>query len=329
MTETTGLYFVGEAIADQRPDPEDPRRMLVALGGSMYFGCMGAASAIRNRGLTAADSFYVGPVSDDYFGGLIRDDFEKAGVKTDYVRSSPFISMIAVISEDGKGGNKYSFYGRNQMNTTEHLQLDQLPSAFREEKKIFTFGSVATTLSQSGKTLKEFAKIQAAQGAVILFDPNTRPSVIPDVAAYRAALEEWIQTASVVKASEEDITFTYPDKTAGQLAAHWLSLGAQAVFITRGEKGCNVYHRDQSAYIESTISPFIRRTVGAGDNFNAGIVVALAEKGVTTLSQLSSLTIEDWQDIAMTANTVAYQHLLRVNHVSEPQTLKTGAEKHG
>ena len=328
MSEKTGLYFVGEAIADQRPDPENSRRMLVALGGSMYFGSMGAAAAIQNRELDGIKSFYVGPVSDDYFGDLMRGDFARVGVETSYVRNSPFISMIAVISEDGKGGNKYSFYGRNQMNTTEHLQIDQLPSSFEETKRIFTFGSVATTLSPSGKTLREFARKQRADGAVILFDPNTRPSIIPDVNVYRTALEEWISIASVVKASEEDIEFTYPDKTADQLAEHWMSLGAKAVFITRGEKGCSIYHGKDSAHLASTVSPFIKRTVGAGDNFNAGIVIALAEKDLTQSVQLDALTIEDWKNVALTANTIAYQHLLRVNQVTEDETT-AGIKKHG
>lgn len=328
MTEKTGLYFVGEAIADQRPDPEDPRKMLVALGGSMYFGSMGAASAIQNLKLSGIKSFYVGPVSDDYFGGLIRSDFNSVGVETNYVRQSPFISMIAVISEDGKGGNKYSFYGRNQMNTTEHLKIEHLPSSFEETKRIFTFGSVATTLSPSGQTLKEFARRQVADGAVVLFDPNTRPTIIPDVTIYRSALEEWIQIASVVKASEEDILFTYPDKTAEQLAQHWLSLGAKAVFITRGENGCSVFYQNETAHIASTISPFIKRTVGAGDNFNAGIVIALAEKDITLVSQLDSLNIEDWRNIAITANTIAYQHLLRVNQALN-QVTQTEIQKHG
>ena len=315
MTNKTGIYFVGEAIADQRPDPAHPRTMHVSLGGSMYFGSMGAATAIQTQKLDTMQSFYVGPVSDDYFGGLFREDFARVQVGTDYVRTSPFISMIAVISEDGQGGNKYAFYGRNQMNTTEHLQLDQLPTTFNEENRIFVFGSVATTLSLSGATLKEFAKLQLQKQGIVLYDPNTRPSVIPDLAKYRTGLEDWVKIANVVKASEEDITFTYPDLSREAVAAHWLSLGVSAAFITQGDKGCSVFSKDGVAYVPAKNNPAITRTVGAGDNFNAGIAIALAKRQVTTREKLSSLSIKDWEAVTTEANDTSYQHLLRINQV--------------
>lgn len=315
MTNKTGIYFVGEAIADQRPDPAHPRTMHVSLGGSMYFGSMGAATAIQTQKLETMQSFYVGPVSDDYFGGLFREDFARVQVGTDYIRNSPFISMLAVISEDGQGGNKYAFYGRNQMNTTEHLQLDQLPTTFKEENRIFVFGSVATTLSLSGATLKEFAKLQLQKECVVLFDPNTRPSVIPDLAKYRTGLEDWVKIASVVKASEEDIAFTYPDLSCEDVARHWLSLGVTAAFITRGDKGCSVFSKDGDVYVPAQTNPAITRTVGAGDNFNAGIAIALAKRSVTTREKLSALSLKEWEAVTAEANDTSYQHLLRLNNV--------------
>lgn len=317
MTNKTGIYFVGEAIADQRPDPANPRTMLVSLGGSMYFGCIGAATGARAASLPDVGAYYVGPISDDYFGGLMRQDFETAGVGMEYIRSSPFISMLAVVSEDGKGGNKYAFYGRNQMNTTEHLQLDQLPTGFNEPQRIFVFGSVATTLSPSGQTLKQFAQMQTANHSVVLYDPNTRPTVIPDRDIYRAGLEDWVRTATLVKASEEDVAFTYPDKSCDEIAARWLSLGVKAAFITRGDKGCSVYHAGGSAYVASQTHPEITRTVGAGDNFNAGITLALTRRDLSDDAKLAALGTKEWEEIAAEANTVAYRHLLRVNNLPQ------------
>jgi fructokinase len=201
------------------------------------------------------------------------------------------------------------------MNTTEHLQLDQLPSEFKEENRIFVFGSVATTLSLSGATLKEFARLQLQKECIVLFDPNTRPSVIPDLDKYRTGLEDWVRTASVVKASEEDISFTYPDMTCEDVAAHWLSLSVTAAFITRGDKGCSVFSKDGNVYVPAQNNPAITRTVGAGDNFNAGIAIALAKRNVTTREKLSALTMKDWESVTAEANDTSYQHLLRLNNV--------------
>lgn len=315
MTENIGLYFVGDALADQRADPDNPRKLIVTLGGSMYFGSTGAANAIKNLGLDHVKSFYVGPIPEDFFGGLITDDFKTVGVGMEYSRPSPFLNRMSVVSEDGKGGNKYSVYMCSQ--AVPPLTLEQLPTSFHEPKRIFTFGSVNTTLSANGQVLKEFAKIQTAQGAIALYDPNTRPNAIPDTAAYRVALEDWIKTVTVAKASEEDIEFAYPELTYDELARHWLSLGPKAIFITHGGKGCSVYHGGDTAHIEPLNNPLIKRTVGAGDNFNAGIVIGLVEQNITGSDQLNDKDINFWRGIATRANSVAYQHLLRVNNIEE------------
>ena len=312
MTQT-GIYFVGEAIADQRPDPNDPRCMHVSLGGSMYYGSLGAAKALRRNPTADTNAFYVGPVSNDHFGTIIRSDLDKAGVGMDYVRHSEFISMIAVISEDGRGGNKYSFYGRNQPNTTEYLRLEDLPESFKEERRFFCFGSVATTLSLSGQTLKQFAGMQTKQKSICLYDPNTRPSVIPDAAAYRVALESWVSTVSVAKASDEDVAFTYPGLTHEDIARKWLALGVHAVFITHGMKGCSVFSKDSGRLVEGHVHDQITRTVGAGDNFNAGILCGIAASGANNVDDLAAMSIDDWRKIANAANETAYHHLLEIN----------------
>ncbi len=316
MTQT-GLFFVGEAIADQRPDPQNPRQMHVSLGGSMYFGSLGAAKTLRRNNAIDSRAFYVGPVSSDHFGTIIRSDLDKAGVGMDYVRHSEFISMIAVISEDGRGGNKYSFYGRNQPNTTEFLRIEDLPETFKEERRFFCFGSVATTLSPSGQTLKQFAGMQTKAKSICLYDPNTRPSVIPDAALYRIALESWVSTVSVAKASDEDVAFTYPGLTHEEIARKWLSLGVHAVFITHGMKGCSVFAKESGRLVEGCVHDGITRTVGAGDNFNAGILYGISVSGANNVDELATLTIEDWRKIANTANETAYQHLLETNGLAE------------
>lgn len=281
----------------------------------MYFGSIGAAATAS----TGVRSFYVGPISEDYFGNLMMEDFKEKNVGLDYIRRTSFISMVAVVSEDGKGGNKYAFYGRNQMNTTEHLQMEELPKSFSQQDRLFCFGSVATTLSPSGQTLKKFANTQKETGSIILYDPNTRPSVITDREAYRVALENWVRIASIVKASEEDILFTYPDEVLEDVAQKWLDLGALAVFITLGEKGCSVYTNKGSEHFSGISGGHaaITSTVGAGDNFNAGILVGLAKEQRCTNEALSKMELSDWIGLAEYANQLAFNHLQRVNQSAD------------
>ncbi len=312
MTQT-GLFFMGEAIADHHPDPTNPRCMHVSIGGSMFYGSLGAAKALRRNQVSDMRAFYVGPVSNDHFGGLIRSDLTEAGVAMDYIRQSEFINTLSVINEDGRGGNKYAFYGQKQPNMSEELRFEDLPKSFKEENKFFCFGSVTTTLSAKGQILKQFAALQTQANSICLYDPNTRPSVIPDAAAYRVALESWVSTVSVAKASDEDLTFTYPGLTFDDIARKWLGMGVKAVFITHGMKGCSVYTNEGSRLIEGRVHDGITRTVGAGDNFNAGILYGIAISGANNVDDLTKMSIQDWLKIANIANETAYHHLLEAN----------------
>jgi sugar/nucleoside kinase (ribokinase family) len=68
-------------------------------------------------------------------------------------------------------------------------------------------------------------------------------------------------------------------------------------------------------YVPAQNNPAITRTVGAGDNFNAGIAIALAKRNVTTRAKLSNLTMKEWEAVTAEANDTSYQHLLRLNNV--------------
>ncbi|MDP7142825.1 MAG: PfkB family carbohydrate kinase [Alphaproteobacteria bacterium] len=313
---TTGLYFVGEAKVDQRQDSQNGRVMHLAPGGSMYFGSLGAAKTLARHQMDDCRSFYVGPVSGDMFGDIIRDDLQAAGVGMDYTRQIDCLPMISVVREDGKGGNEYSLYGRAQSDRDPPLTADDLPQHFHEDRRFFCFGSVATTISDDGQILKDFAERQTAQGAICLYDPNTRPTAIADRDRYRDALERWVQAVSVVKASAEDIAFTYPDLSEKQVAERWLSLGVRAVFVTGAEKGCTFYVGDAAQTIAAKTHPAITHTVGAGDNFNAGILVGIAQAGISTTDDLADLTAAAWRGVAVMANETAFAHLLDINDVT-------------
>lgn len=315
MNIETGIYFVGDLVIDQVPNPSDPRSLQWMPGGSMYFGSIGAAIALENLNLPAVGSFYVGPLADDHFGREAFKDFMNAGVNTDYAVKSNFSNIFAAVSEDGNGGNKYSFYTRYEADADKEPDIAKLPTHFKEEKNIFVFGDIVSAMDQNSDMIFSSAVQRSWKDDIILFDPNTRPPVIADITNYRTSIEDWVQTASIIKASEEDIEFIYPDLTLDQVAGHWQKLGLSAIFVTHGSKGCSVYGSGDKAFIESRKNPDIRRTIGAGDNFNAGIAVTLAKMNLTKSFHLADLRITDWEDIASKANDIAYRHLLRTNNL--------------
>ena len=115
-----------------------------------------------------------------------------------------------------------------------------------------------------------------------------RLNVEPDPALWRTRVEAFVRYADLVKVSDEDLGLLYKDREPTSVARDWLKLGADMVIVTRGARGADAYtstvHVPVSGRIVSVVD-----TVGAGDTFQAALIAALAEHGVTRGVQLSAL----------------------------------------
>jgi hypothetical protein len=73
-----------------------------------------------------------------------------------------------------------------------------------------------------------------AEFAPIVFDPNIRPSVMGDRDLYQAAVEKWAAISSVIKVSDDDLGWLFPDQKYEDVAKRWVKDGAALVNVARG-----------------------------------------------------------------------------------------------
>jgi fructokinase len=124
--------------------------------------------------------------------------------------------------------------------------------------------------------------------SVISFDPNVRPALIADAARARQRAAELIALADVVKASDEDVEWLHPGRNVDDVAAEWLSAGPDLVVITRGDRGptaCSRWGTHRSLLPATAVTD----TIGAGDSFAAGLIVALIDGGAMSPDRLAGL----------------------------------------
>ena len=86
----------------------------------------------------------------------------------------------------------------------------------------------------------------------------------------------------MVKTSDEDASFLYPDATPAEVARRWCALGASVVIVTHGADGAVLYVDGDEAARRPGQRIVLADTVGAGDSFSGGLLAALAERDVTT-----------------------------------------------
>lgn len=148
------------------------------------------------------------------------------------------------------------------------------------------------------------------------YDPNIRPDLVGDRETARSKVEEIVALSDIVKVSDEDLAFLYPQTDRRVIAKKFFGgsyklrkPGAQIVVITLGSKGAELYTPwlPRALRISPDAGLKIGDTIGAGDSFMAGLLVALQHNRGIGLGRgaLGTLDSEELKEILCYANTTA------------------------
>ncbi len=157
-------------------------------------------------------------------------------------------------------------------------------------------GSIGAVLEPGGSKVRELLGI-AKHSATITYDPNARPMLMGSPDHARPIVESYVELADVVKVSDEDLEWLYPDHNIYEVAKTWQSRGPALVVVTRGGSGA-VGYADCGAVEISAPRVTVADTVGAGDSFMGALIHGLAQHdclgkdGRTHLYSLDRSTLE-------------------------------------
>jgi len=110
-------------------------------------------------------------------------------------------------------------------------------------------------------------------GRAIMVDPNVRAGLMPDT-EYRDRLHTVLAGSTIVKASDADLAWLYPDLDYHRAAERLLGEGAGVVVVTLGADGAFAAHRDVRVSA-GAVTVDVVDTIGAGDAFGAGLLAWL------------------------------------------------------
>jgi fructokinase len=267
------IWVCGEVLIDLLP--AQPER-IAALGG-------GPANTARALGRLGHDVHFIDGISTDSYGSMAQEKLLADGVKLDLVDTSQKPTARAIVSIGSDGDAKYEF--EIEGTATFDFSANWLPDPSRYKPQVLHIGTLATIVEPGASILYDWA-ISVGEFAPIVFDPNIRPSVMNDRGAYESAVEKWAAISSVIKVSDGDLAWLYPDQSVESIAERWIKDGVVLVVVTRAGKGLIGFTEGGSEEV-SGINMKIEDTVGAGDTVGAIIVEALVEKGILSLQGLA------------------------------------------
>ena len=141
---------------------------------------------------------------------------------------------------------------------------------------------ISHTIGPGATILHEWAS-KVADVAPIVFDPNVRSSVVGDRDLYQAAVAKWAAISSVIKVSDDDLAWLYPDRNELDIAKEWVADGCALVVITKGADGLVGVTADGVVSVPG-VKITVADTVGAGDTVGAIVVEAIIERGLASLT---------------------------------------------
>jgi fructokinase len=288
------ILVAGEALYDLVPG--DGSDLRAYPGGGPF-------NTARTIGRLQQPVAFLGRISTDRFGATIERMLAEDGVALDAVVRTDEPTTLALADVDAQGVARYRFYaqGTSATGLTAEAALAALP----DEVAALHVGTLGLTLEPVAGAVEAVIERLAGQ-ALVMVDPNIRPWVVDDPAAYRARLRRVLARSHVLKVSEEDVAWLDPERPPLATARALLDAGPAVVLLTRGPEGVTVVTAGGEQSVKVAPAEVVD-TIGAGDAFGGGFLAWWRSKGldVTALADPAALAEAARFACLVAAHTVA------------------------
>ena len=272
---------IGETILDIVFKNGQPNKAVP--GGSVFNGLI-------SLGRAGVDATLISEVGNDRVGDTILNFMKENGVKNNHVCVYPDSkSPVSLAFLNEKNDAEYIFY-----KDYPKLRLDvELPEINSDD--IVMFGSFYAVSPLIRSKVKELLDKARSVGAIIYYDVNFRSTHKNDAIKLLPTILENFEYADIIRGSNEDFENMFGMTDADKIYKGKVAFYCPRFICTNG--GESVCLRTSSLTKDYEVAPLQTvSTIGAGDNFNAGLVYGILKNRIRR-ADLDELTEEDWDKI--------------------------------
>ena len=275
------VFGIGETILDIIFRNDQPQKAVP--GGSVFNGLI-------SLGRLNVPVSFISELGNDRVGDMIRDFMEDNHITTEFVDRFPDgKSPISLAFLDDDKNANYIFY------KDYPAQRLEVPLPKIEKDDIFVFGSYYSLNPVLRTRMVEFLQYAQERKAIIYYDPNFRKAHAHEAIRLMPTVLENLEFADIVRGSDEDFQNLYGKSDAQKVYKEHIQFYCDRFLPTPGATGVNLHTRTFTRHFDSPqIQPL--STIGAGDNFNAGIIYGLLKYDVRH-ADLPSLDQDTWGKI--------------------------------
>ena len=237
---------------------------------------------------------------NDKVGGIIKRFMKENGVDDSCVcMYEDGRTAISLAYLNARNDAEYTFY-----KDYPRCRLDvEWPEINKDD--IIMMGSYFVLNPVLRDKVKEFLEYARQREALIYYDINFRSSHASEAIKLYGTILENFEYADIVRGSTEDFQNMFGVSDAHKAYKREVAFYCKRMLCTDADGDIKLMTPtvDKSYKVEKieTVS-----TIGAGDNFNAGVVFGLMRNGVSR-DDLDSLSESVWDDIVRTGKELAAQ----------------------
>ncbi len=278
---------IGEIVLDIVLRDGQPQ---AAVPGGSVFNSMISLGRTAGRDIPGLKLTMASHTGDDPVSSIVTSFMKENGVDTDGIVKSKGQSTVSLAMLDSGGNAQYEFFRDNG------LPAFVAPATVFSPGDILMFGSIFAVSPDTGAQTREYVARAREAGAIVYYDVNYRVNH----GISTADVEANIALCDIVRASSEDIANLYGSDDAEKVYKEHIAPLCKNFICTRGSEPADLFSpgvhcRQPILQIGKPVS-----TIGAGDNFNAGIVWSIVHNGFGK-ADLQAVTEEMWHKLAAPA----------------------------
>ncbi len=253
----------GEAVNTEQKSAE------IAAGGSV-------ANTAHGIAVLGSKSWFAGKVGNDYFGRLLKNAFDSAGVDTRCLILDDKIPTSLVIAVVGQDKNRVTYAIPRTQASQHQITPADLPENLLDQIGWLHTSGILLRENPAAETILDLME-QCIQRAIpVSLDLNIRIEAIGDQTSFER-IQRAIKYSNILFGSGKDELTLVTGEVTPQAAATALLGPNRAVVCRSGSTGADIYEPEGRFSHCSAFDVPVVDTLGAGDAYNAGFITAAAE----------------------------------------------------
>lgn len=228
----------------------------------------------------AWESRFVSRVGSDEVSTQMLAMMTGAGINTDHVlRSVDRSAGLYLISV--KDGERSFSYWRDRSAARQLADDEDALTAATEDADVVYFSGITMAILDAAGRARLLGTVQKARaaGKTVVFDSNLRPRLWANPDEMTQTVMQAATVSDIVLPSYDDEAAHFGDTDIIATRDRYLNAGASIVVVKDGAGEIHYSKDGQTGCVKPPVATQIVDTTSAGDSFNAGFLVGLAQSG--------------------------------------------------